>query len=200
MSQDGLLLSSQCERQPSHLEVTEWDLYQPALDILAVVFYTFVGRQRRRRRRSEERGKTKRNSGFCLFFLPSFMRNSEQTSMDSPLADQAPTAIGYLWFPSRGMRRALMCTSIYKRTIIHTCQEILAHTDFHKFHPHTQTCKSLSYQTHKPPFSVSPSHKHTHTLQRGSGSNQIAALQSPSESCFPASLHPCTSGSSPALQ
>lgn len=67
MSQDGLLLSSQCERQPSHLEVTEWDLYQPALDILAVVFYTFVGRRRRRRRRSSEgRGKTKRNSGFCL--------------------------------------------------------------------------------------------------------------------------------------
>lgn len=39
MSQDGLLQGSQCKRQPSHLEVTEWDLYQPALDILAVVFY-----------------------------------------------------------------------------------------------------------------------------------------------------------------
>lgn len=47
MSLDGLLLRSQCERQPSHLEVTEWDLYQPALDILAVVFYTVVRRRRR---------------------------------------------------------------------------------------------------------------------------------------------------------
>lgn len=52
MSQDGLLLSSQCKRQPSHLGVTEWDLFQPVLDILAVVFYTFIRRKRRSRRRS----------------------------------------------------------------------------------------------------------------------------------------------------
>lgn len=32
-----LLLSSHCKRQPSHLEVTEWDLYQPALDILLYI-------------------------------------------------------------------------------------------------------------------------------------------------------------------
>lgn len=48
MSQDGLLLSSQCKMQPSHLEVTEWDLCQQALDILAVVFYAFIRRKRRR--------------------------------------------------------------------------------------------------------------------------------------------------------
>lgn len=54
MSHDGPLLNSQCKRQPSHLEVTEWDLYQPALDILAVVFYTFVRRKWSGRRSCEE--------------------------------------------------------------------------------------------------------------------------------------------------
>lgn len=54
VSQVGLLLSSQWERQPSHLEVTERDLYRRALDILAVVFYTFL---------PEEVGKMGRSHG-----------------------------------------------------------------------------------------------------------------------------------------
>lgn len=106
MSQDGLLLSSQCKRQPSHLEVTEWDLYRPALDILAVVFYTFT-RRKGRRRRSAKGGRCGSEKEKEFWLLPcAFYENSEQTSLDSPLADQAPTAIGYLWFPSRGRARA----------------------------------------------------------------------------------------------
>lgn len=42
-----------------------------------------------------------------FWLLPfSFYENSEQTSLDSPLTDQASTAIGCLWFPSRGKVRA----------------------------------------------------------------------------------------------
>ena len=77
MSQDGLLLGSQCKRQPSHLEVTEWDLYQPALDILDVVFYMFI-RGKRRRGRSANGG-----WGLCLKNIIcscAFYGNSEQTS------------------------------------------------------------------------------------------------------------------------
>lgn len=116
MSQDrrGYCWALKCKRQPSHLEVTEWDLYQPALDILAVVFYTFIRRKRRRRRRrsaKEGRCGSEKEKEFCL--LPcAFYEKLEQTSLDSPLADQAPTAIGYLWFPSRGRARAWTCIKI----------------------------------------------------------------------------------------
>lgn len=58
MSQDGLLLSSQCKMQASHLEVTEWDLYQPALDIFAVVFYTFIKGKKQWRRSAKGAGGT----------------------------------------------------------------------------------------------------------------------------------------------
>ena len=208
MSQDGLLLSSQCERQPSHLEVTEWDLYQPALDILAVVLYTFIGRRRRRRRRrrsSEGRGKTKRNSGFCLVH---FYEKLGANVIGQPTCRSGPHSYRISLVSITGNERARKCAR--------ACIEGQLYTRANKS-LHTQTClrtNEISPCTHKHAnrshikHTILPSlflphthtHTHTHTLQRGSGSNQIAALQSPSESCFPASLHPCTSGSSPALQ
>lgn len=102
MSQDGLLLSSQCERQPSHLEVTEWDLYQPALDILAVVFYTFT------RRRGRWRGGVQRGEGDSkiqkgiLVFAFCVLWELGANVIGQPTRRSGPTAIGYLWFPSRG--------------------------------------------------------------------------------------------------
>lgn len=55
MSQDGLLLSALCKRRHSHLEVTEWDLYQPAPHghILAVVFYDTFFKEKKEGRGEE---------------------------------------------------------------------------------------------------------------------------------------------------
>lgn len=93
-----------------------------------------------------------RNSGFCL---DAFYENSEQASLDSLLADHAPMAIGYLWFPSRGKTHAGTC--MYKRIILHTCQQILANTHTFLFVSASNTSEnasttrvSTSYQTHSP--------------------------------------------------
>lgn len=105
MSQDGLLLSSQCKMQASHLEVTEWDWYQPALDILAV-FYMFIKEKKQRRRSEEGAGNLK-----VSWPLPcAFYENSEQMPLDSPLANETSAAIGYLWLSSREKTHAQPCT------------------------------------------------------------------------------------------
>lgn len=127
MSQDRLPLSSQCERQPSHLEVTEWDLCEPALDILAVVFYTCT-RTKRPGRRSAKGGWRCCSEKEKEFWPEpgAFYGSSERTSLDNALADQAPAAVGYLWFPSRGRLRARTCI---KRQLL--CIQTLAHTHTH---------------------------------------------------------------------
>lgn len=103
-----------------------------------------------------------------------------------------------------------------KKTIVHTCQQILCkHRNRLAYWPCAfkagrrglslctagwtfTTCVSLWYQKHH--SYTTRTHTQTHTHQFGSGSNQIAALESSSESCFPASVHPCSRGSSPLLQ
>lgn len=102
-SLEGLLLSSQCKTQPSHLEVTEWDLYRPALVILAVVFYMFMwGKKEAGRRGWGGFGCGPENQKEFWLLPHGFYENLKRMSLDSPLADQAFMASGYLWFPSQG--------------------------------------------------------------------------------------------------
>lgn len=64
MSQDGLLLSSQCKRQPSHLEATEWDLYRPSAGYpCCLLLYVHKERRRRKRRGEEEERRGRRGEG-----------------------------------------------------------------------------------------------------------------------------------------
>lgn len=177
-----------------HLEVTKWDLHQPLLDIIAVLFYM---RWKRWRRRSSQRAEwlweLKRRRKKIWLLICAFYGNSWQTSLDNPLAARVLMTIRCIWFPSCKKKSLHEHAHAYINEYFCTCANIptLGYAAWTLAMTQTSTVFSLYCKI---------IHTYIHPLQLASGTNQIAAVHSQADSCFPVSLHPCTSGSFPVLQ